>query len=186
MKYNYWYWNNLISLEDRKQIVDHIENNFDFYEDESLYNSDHKKTDKVKQIQWRKIKHFDSLSNILENMKIINEKHFGYNIFDMYNTNVLNLTNYSLINESKYDWHIDTSKEILTDIKFTGLINLSTESYEGGEFQLKTSNNNETVNEFKQGGDVILFKSNILHRVLPITKGIRKTLAVFFYGPKFI
>src|SRR5210317_714077 len=106
-------------------------------------------------------------------MKIINEKHFGYNIFDMYNTNVLNLTNYSLINESKYDWHIDTSKEILTDIKFTGLINLSTESYEGGEFQLKTSNNNETVNEFKQGGDVILFKSNILHRVLPITKGIR-------------
>jgi len=186
MKYNYWYWNNLISLAERKQIVDHIENNFNFYEDESLYNSEHKKTDKVKQIKWDKIKHFDSLSSILENMKIVNNKYFGYNIFDISNSHILNLTSYSSINKSKYDWHIDLSREDLTDTKFTGLINLSTESYEGGEFQFKTSNIDETINEFKQGGDAILIKSNILHRVLPVTKGTRKTLAVFFYGPKFI
>ena len=46
-------------------------------------------------------------------------------------------------------------------------------------------NNIKTIENFKKCGDMILFKSHILHKVLPTKKGIRKTLAIFFEGPNF-
>jgi len=30
MKHNYWYWKDFISLKDRKELVNYIENNYDF------------------------------------------------------------------------------------------------------------------------------------------------------------
>lgn len=34
-------------------------------------------------------------------------------------------------------------------------------------------------------GTVIIFPSYILHRVTPVTKGVRKSLAVWISGPRF-
>jgi len=34
-------------------------------------------------------------------------------------------------------------------------------------------------------GSMIMFRSSTLHRVLPITKGIRESLTLFIQGPKF-
>ena len=48
MKHDYWYWNNYLSLDDRKLIIDYVDNNYDFYEDKSLFNSNIKNTDDVK------------------------------------------------------------------------------------------------------------------------------------------
>jgi len=63
---------------------------------------------------------------------------------------------------------------------------LSEKKYEGGEFQIFESENPETIFNFSKGGDMLLLKSSILHRVNPVTKGIRKSLTIFLEGPKFI
>jgi PKHD-type hydroxylase len=58
------------------------------------------------------------------------------------------------------------------------------EQYEGGQFQLFNTNEYE-VKELNIPGNVVMFKSYINHRVLPVTKGQRRTLAIFLKGPKF-
>ena len=73
----------------------------------------------------------------------------------------------------------------MVDCKLTLLINLSDEPYEGGQFQIHTENEPRTIDSYNKSGSAIIFKSHILHRVLPVTSGIRKSLALFLTGPRF-
>ena len=185
MKHNYWFWKNFISLEDRKMIIDYIENNYDFLEDENRYNKQLKKTETVKCIEWNKLQKLDIMKYIVDCMITTNENNFGYSLYPFKYHTGFNLTSYSSDRKEEYKWHTDASTNEIKDIKLTGLLNLSLEKYEGGEFQLHIGEE-YTVNEFSEGGDMILIKSNLLHRVKPIIKGMRKTLAFFFEGPRFI
>ena len=61
-------------------------------------------------------------------------------------------------------------------------------NYEGGEFQFATYNQEEcTVEtpEFNKTGMIIVFPSDMEHRVAPVTKGVRYSLVVWFLGPPF-
>ena len=184
MKFEYWHWKDYFSLEDRNKIINYIEDNFNYIENENNYNKNLKLTEQVKCIEWQNIKKLDVIKNIVDEMFLSNEINFGYDLFPFRYKQPFCYTVYSSENKSEYKWHTDYSKNMIKDIKLTAVINLSTESYEGGEFQI---NNGEeyTVKEFNKGGDIILFKSHLLHRVLPVTKGTRKVLVFFFEGFKF-
>ena len=56
--------------------------------------------------------------------------------------------------------------------------------FEGGEFQVKTDDDNvkqlETVK-----GRAWFFPSYTLHRVAPVTKGVRRSLVLWVGGPPF-
>ena len=175
---------NKYDIEITDSIVDYIENNYDYIEHENSYNKNLKHTEQVKCIEWQNIKKLNVIENIVDDMFLTNETNFGYDLFPYRNKQSFCYTVYNSINKSEYKWHTDYSKSPMKDIKLTGIINLSTDTYEGGEFQI---NNGEkyTVKEFSKGGDIILFKSHLLHRVLPIKKGVRKILAFFFEGLKF-
>ena len=41
MQFEYWHWQNHLSLEDRKKIIDYIENNYDYIEHENSYNKNY-------------------------------------------------------------------------------------------------------------------------------------------------
>ena len=66
----------------------------------------------------------------------------------------------------------------------------------GGEFELLSSSQNQETDEFstkpislphiKNKGACICFPSYTYHRVTPVTSGIRKSLIVWFRGPKWI
>ena len=61
-------------------------------------------------------------------------------------------------------------------------------NYEGGEFQFATLNQEKcTIDtpEFNKTGMIIMFPSDMEHRVAPVTKGIRYTLVTWFLGPPF-
>jgi PKHD-type hydroxylase len=87
--------------------------------------------------------------------------------------------------ESHYDWHLDRGG--VTDFpprKLSLVLQLSDPSeYEGGELQFYISST-PTVLE-KKRGLVVAFPSYTLHRVTPVTSGIRKSLVVWLSGPKF-
>ena len=55
--------------------------------------------------------------------------------------------------------------------------------YEGGELQLKSKNSITTVS--KKKGTIIFFPSFMLHRVTPVTKGVRHSLVGWITGPPF-
>jgi predicted 2-oxoglutarate/Fe(II)-dependent dioxygenase YbiX len=186
-KFDYIVWNNFLEKEQAIDLNKFIENNFNFYEPKDwgakTDNGEYKKDSKVKIIKWKKIKNL--LNNLEQQILYANQQNFGYDINFIFEEQNCFFNIYSSENLSNYDWHTDRSSNELTDIKLTMLLNLSTESYEGGEFQLNYSGEVKTIENFKKCGDMILFKSHILHKVLPTKKGIRKTLAIFFEGPNF-
>ena len=94
--------------------------------------------------------------------------------------------NYNIYNEGQeYSWHIDAVPgDPVRDIKLTALLNLSEESYEGGELSLFRANEIE-CSEFNTPGSAIIFPSFINHKVNKITSGRRNTLAIWLSGPKF-
>ena len=57
---------------------------------------------------------------------------------------------------------------------------LSNESeFEGGELQIEKEENKVILKQ----GQVIFFASFIRHRVAPVTRGVRKSLVMWFGGP---
>ena len=86
--------------------------------------------------------------------------------------------------EGFYDWHYDLGGTQSSTRKLSIVVQLSDEEeYEGGELQFMM--NRSIVTAPKGKGTVICFPSYILHRVTPVSKGIRKSLVIWIHGPTF-
>ena len=183
-----FYWPEMISREEAKKLCEFIENNYSGYEDPKLGAHDkdgnyRKQISTVKLIEYKKLKPF--LSDFIDNAFNIANLEFGYTTFTPYSGAQLLYNTYQSKYKDHYDWHIDESAHPLHDTKLTLLINLSTESYKGGEFQTFGNNGASFHPEFDKPGSAIMFKSYMPHRVLPVTSGTRKSLSMFINGPRF-
>lgn len=185
-KYQYWYWNHVFNNKQIKKINNFIDGNFDNYQAEIEKAKDEKGNSKklatVKVISFKKIKNYinDFKELFMESANL----NFGYEVFDLRDSEKCNLNIYSSKNLDHYKWHIDASQNDIYDIKLTVLINISKEKYEGGNFYI--FNNSEfEIKELNFPGNAIMFKSYLNHKVLPVLKGERRTLALFLKGPKF-
>ena len=95
---------------------------------------------------------------------------------------------YHASEQGHLEWHIDYAKESSQAgrefRKLSMSIQLSDPSeYEGGELQARVRGQIETAP--KTLGTVIAFPSYILHRVTPVTAGVRKAVVVWALGPDF-
>lgn len=180
--WDYYSWSNVFDNKTIRNINKQIEKTY--FDNESP-----KQAASWKNVSEVKIVHYGHLVPIIENfidqVHMTATKEFGYNLFYTYNSTFLNYSIYNSKDKADYDWHRDISKSPMYDTKLTLLINLSDESYEGGQFQIQTGNEPETINSYSNPGDALMFKSHILHRVLPVTSGVRKSLALFLTGPRF-
>lgn len=83
-----------------------------------------------------------------------------------------------------YGWHVDIGAGRLADRKLSLVIPLTDPSeYEGGELQLFYDHEPATVD--MPLGRIVAFPSYVLHRVTPVTRGVRRTLAVWVSGPPY-
>ena len=97
-----------------------------------------------------------------------NREIFGYDIYWDFHLDKLNYNVYE--KNGEYGWHIDAIKEnIPIDMKLTCLLNLSEESYEGGEFCMVGVA--EKI-KFTSGMGLVL-TSLVAHKITPVTKGKR-------------
>jgi len=81
-----------------------------------------------------------------------------------------------------FGWHFDTGP--LPPRKLSVTIQLTDPSrYEGGVLEFNIGNS--IVSAPKDRGAVIAFASYMLHRVTPVTSGIRKSIVVWVTGPAF-
>ena len=110
-----------------------------------------------------------------------NRKAFGFEITDVYD---IQFTEYYAKEQGFYDWHhdVDFTSDSMSDRKITVVIQLSDPStYEGGNFSFKDVENPD----FTPQGSIIVFPSFLEHKVYPITKGVRYSLAAWIEGPRW-
>jgi PKHD-type hydroxylase len=70
-------------------------------------------------------------------------------------------------------------------LSMTVLLN---DDYEGGEFQFVNylqEKSKIATPEFNKTGSIVVFPSDMEHRVAPVTKGVRYSLVAWFLGPPF-
>ena len=99
--------------------------------------------------------------------------------FDFHTTESLQYTEYDSKKEGHYDWHIDIGEGRFGGRKLSVVLLLN-DDYEGGELQIW-----EKGFVPKGKGNLFIFPSYLLHRVTPVTKGIRKSLVLWTSGPTF-
>jgi len=105
--------------------------------------------------------------------------------FDMFSANeAIQYTEY-YDDGGHYDWHIDMNAGFpLNQRKISMTVQLTDGSdYEGGEFEVLRSCDVEKLPKGK--GTVLIFPSYLLHRVAPVTKGVRKSLVLWLGGASF-
>jgi len=138
------------------------------------------KTADVKIIDSSKI---ELLGRMTDSIVEANKNNFGYNIY--LEKHHMNYNSYSHKNQGRYDYHLDMIyQNPASDIKLTAILNLSTETYDGGTFCIYTGKESE-ISEIEIPGNMIIFPSFLLHKVKPVIRGTRKTLSVWVSGPKF-
>jgi len=112
----------------------------------------------------------------------LNAKFYNFDLFGFVED--MQFTVYEGDSSGHYTWHIDFSKGAPAPRKLSLVLQLSESSaYEGGELQVM--NNPEPEGITKQRGLIAAFPAWTLHRVTPVTSGIRKTIVVWVAGPEF-
>lgn len=87
-------------------------------------------------------------------------------------------------NGGHYTWHRDSGGRNLAPRKLSMVVQLSDPSeYEGGDLQIMSSAEPTVVD--KALGKIVAFPSFMMHRVTPVTKGVRRTLVAWITGPSF-
>ena len=83
-----------------------------------------------------------------------------------------------------YDWHIDIGPHPINHRKISITIQLSDpDEYEGGDLEIWTGG--DFIKIERKQGCAILFPSFLMHRVTPITKGVRKSLVLWLGGDSY-
>ena len=133
-------------------------------------------------ISWIPFSKLPEMYKVIENIMLkTNSNHFGFD--GMRLTEPAQYTEYPT--GGFYDWHIDSDINCVNEppirkISMTCLLSPESE-FEGGGLELMSDGK---IVKPKQG-QAIFFASYIRHRVIPISKGIRKSLVMWFGGPSF-
>ena len=133
-------------------------------------------------ISWIPFKKMPEMYKDIEKiMKQTNGNHFGFEGMEI--TELAQYTEYP--EGGFYDWHTDNYDNCqheppVRKISMTCLLSPENE-FEGGDLELVKEGQ---AIKLKQG-QAAFFASFIRHRVAPVTKGVRRSLVMWFGGPPF-
>lgn len=87
-------------------------------------------------------------------------------------------------NGGHYDWHLDIGPKSINHRKVSVVVQLSNpEDYVGGDLELHPGNTSFAVPRAK--GAVVVFPSFLLHRVTPLSSGLRRSLVLWAGGEPY-
>tara|TARA_R110002126_G_scaffold291006_2_gene449865 strand:+ start:609 stop:1196 length:588 start_codon:yes stop_codon:yes gene_type:complete len=184
--YDYWLWENYYTPKEVKNFNKLLEKNSKIVEPRSSHATNSKgqslKNVKTFLIPLKKCGKY--ITPILDDVYYRNNINFGYNLYDEYSKKDCgNYNIYSSDTKASYNWHMDKTKTLVFDIKWTILINLSEKKYSGGMFEIFNQGGYEVSNFIS--GSMLMFKSHLNHRVTPVTEGERRSFTIFLSGPKW-
>jgi PKHD-type hydroxylase len=189
--YSWAYWDNAFSEEELKTLEEYCQiqqtekatvvGTNDISETEKIRKSKVKFHSKNEQNAW----FFNRVNQITQ---AINESYYNYNL-NGYSD--FQYTEYHGNESGEYTWHMDMlhgQNKFHMTRKLSLVLCLSDpeRDFVGGEFQINSGNQDEPETILMKKGRMIFFPSYIIHRVKPVTKGIRKTIVIWITGPKFV
>lgn len=123
---------------------------------------------------WAKFEHVVSL---------VNSKYFHFKLTGFYEQ--MQLTLYNEQQSGHYDWHVDEYIHNLTPPRKLSMSLLLSDpaEYKGGELQIQYGAEPTTLEQVQ--GRAWFFPSYMLHRVTPVTAGVRRSLVLWAGGPAF-
>ena len=111
----------------------------------------------------------------------LNKNFFGFQIEKFEGR--LQVARYPADQEGFYTWHMDNGEKT-PGRKISLSVQLSSpQDYEGGELEFFYTNNVKHV--IKTQGSVIAFPSFVMHRVTPVTQGVRYSMVAWVTGPRW-
>lgn len=123
---------------------------------------------------------YEKVANVVS---IVNDLHFDYDISGI--THGIQLIEYSadFPIQGHYNWHTDSGngEPALRKISFVTQLS-DPNDYDGCELIIN-NHANEQIGT-KERGSIHLFPSYMIHKVTPITKGVRYSLVIWIHGPK--
>lgn len=95
---------------------------------------------------------------------------------------------YSETDAGYFDWHIDYGRDPTDPQQEPRKITLSVQlsegsSYDGCDLEVRAAHLIDAAP--RQRGALVAFRANALHRVTPITRGIRRSLVAWAAGPEY-
>lgn len=124
---------------------------------------------------------WEKLANVIAD---VNRQFFKFDLTGCYEP--IQLGVYKETDNGHYNWHCDaspTDKNVPRKLSMSLLLSDPSE-FEGGELQAKTACDEiHTLDMTK--GRAWFFPSYTLHRVTPVTKGVRRSLVLWVGGPEF-
>ena len=112
-----------------------------------------------------------------------NRDGFGFDIAEL--SESAQVARYDAADAAHFDWHADIGAGALAARrKLTAVVQLSDPaSYEGGRLEVRPDST--VVGADTTRGTAIVFPSFVLHRVTPVTSGVRWSLTLWAHGPAF-
>ena len=102
--------------------------------------------------------------------------------FDLENIESLQIAKYPSEVGGHYTWHVDIGADRFARRKLGITVQLSdTDDYDGGDLEFAVPN----IVADRRIGSVTVFPSWVVHRVTPVTRGVRFSIASWFSGPRF-
>ena len=134
---------------------------------------------RISDVAWLEI--YDKIANTIAR---VNSEFFRFELTGMHEAIQLGI--YSGSENGHYEWHCDEGGKSAHVYRKLSMALLLTDpnTFEGGQLQLKYDTDEVKTVEQKKGR-AWFFPSYTLHRVAPVTKGVRKSLVVWVEGPKF-
>lgn len=178
----YVYWENGFTDDEINQIIE-LGNSYST-ETGTLFGDRVNNEIRLCQVSWIPYENksdflYQKLANITRNL---NGQFFGFDLVSF--TEKLQYTVYTGESNDHYTWHMDKGTKTEAPRKLSLVLQLSDPSdYEGGDLEILTGIN--PIKLEKRKGIVWCFPSYILHRVTPVTKGVRRTIVAWVSGPKF-
>ena len=187
---HYWF-NNFFNDEEIDNLQTIVDTNNTFKDGEVFANSD---TEIVtnKSVRRSNITFLDDYSKyeyfyrkIVDQICFVNSTIYNYSLTYIED---LQYTTYYAENSGTYDWHTDDiigglQPKDIRKLSFSILLSEPGVDFEGGEFEFSVENRNKTAVDELRKGTILFFPSPMLHRVKPVTKGIRKSLVGWIHGP---
>lgn len=175
--YLYWFWENEISINVCKLILDQVnwgDATQGMLGQNNVIELITRKTDVIWQQQ-------QSLAGcILQTYIRTANKNAGWN-FEITSSEDIQIAKYE--DGGHYSWHVDAHapiQNIQRKLSAVLLLNDASE-FEGGELEFEDTK----FEGLKKAGSIVVFPSYIKHRVTPVTKGIRYSTTCWMHGPAF-
>jgi len=187
-----WYWFRESVIDSKTiKMIHHFISKQELV-DGFIRKAEHDKDIRSTKVQWLREETGESVPKDLEDVynelstlsRTINDQLWKYSVEGWES---FQYAEYRSEESGHYGWHVDSLPRSngSNSRKLTFVVGLSHKhEYEGGELQIMYSTE---PCKFKLGkGDFIIFPAFLLHRVTPVTKGVRKTLVGWGRGPNFV